>query len=297
MTSGRWAQPLRHPGAVAAERRVTVPTTSTSARVTLPAGERLVDAMAHEIEALGASSGQVELLDGSLSRVSYCVPALCHDGTTAVTFSSTREAVTPARLIAGSATVGFRHGQRFAHCHAAWFDAYGEVRGGHVWPETVIGPGPVHAVVHALGQAELISDTDAETRLPVFTPRPVQPGGVKGSGSVRAAMSRVAPGVRLAAAVRDVMRENGFERASIAGSVGSLVGAVLRRDGGAFVVDGPATEASLIGRFDLRDPSAPFSWISGVAIDRFGNVHRGEFLDEENIVAVTFELLVEEVTQ
>jgi hypothetical protein len=34
-----------------------------------------------------------------------------------------------------------------------------------------------------------------------------------------------------------------------------------------------------------------------VAIDRFGNVHRGEFLDEENIVAVTFELLVEEVTR
>jgi len=252
--------------------------------------------MANALEALGATSGQVELLDGSLSRVSYCFPALCEDGSTAVTYSSTHEALVPARLIAGSATVGYRDGERLAHCHASWFDANGDVRGGHLWWDTVIGPGPVHAIVHALDQAELICDTDSEIRLPVFTPHPRPSHNLEQANSVRAVISRLAPGVDIAAAVREIMREQGFLQASIAGSVGSLVGAAFhRQDNTVAVIDGPATEVTFSGEFDLRDPNAPASWFSGMAIDRFGTVHAGEFVEEETIVACAMELLVEEV--
>jgi predicted DNA-binding protein with PD1-like motif len=292
----RRIQPLKHPGAAAAERRTSVVTRSIASRVTLPAGAKLLDAMADALEALGATSGQVELLDGSLSRVSYCFPALCEDGSTAVTYSSAHEAIVPARLIAGSATVGYRDGKRLAHCHATWFDANGDVRGGHLWWETLIGPGPVQAIVHALDEAELICDTDPECRLPVFTPHPCPSRKLDRTTSVRAVMSRLAPGVEVAAAVREIMREQGFQQASIAGSVGSLVGAVFhRRDNTVAVVDGPATEVTFTGEFDLRDPSAPGSWFSGMAIDRFGAVHAGELVEEETIVACAMELLVEEV--
>jgi hypothetical protein len=108
----------------------------------------------------------------------------------------------------------------------------------------------------------------------------------------------LAPGVEVAAAVREIMREQGFQQASIAGSVGSLVGAVFRRrDNAVAVVDGPATEVTFTGEFDLRDPHAPVSWFSGMAIDRFGAVHTGELVEEETIVACAMELLVEEVLQ
>lgn len=296
MTRPRWTEPLEHPGVVAADRRTSVVTSSTTRRVRLPAGVRLVDAMAAELESLGATSGQVELFGGSLSRVSYCVPALCQDGTAVATFSPTHEAAVPARLITGSATVGFRDGQRFVHCHATWFDGRGDIRGGHLWPETTIGPGPVQAVVHAFDDVELVNDIDPETRMPVFTPHPHVRDRPDRPAAARAVISRLAPGVVVDAAVREIMREQGFERASIAGSLGSLVGAVLHRGADALVVAGPATEVTLAGEFDLREPAKAVRQISGMAVDRFGTVHAGQFVDEENIVAVTLELLVEEVS-
>ncbi|MCW2757206.1 MAG: hypothetical protein JWO46_952 [Nocardioidaceae bacterium] len=294
MTLTRWTRPLRHPGPVATERRTSVATSSTAARVLLPAGLTLVDASAAALEQLGATSGQVELLDGTLSRVSYCFPALCTDGATAVTYSERHEAQVPARVAAGSATVGFRHGERFAHCHATWFDAGGNLFGGHLWPETVIGPGGVHALVHALDRVELISDTDPESRMPVFTPHEQPIRAVAATGAVRAVMTRVAPGVELGEVVRDIMREHGFAKASIAGSLGSLSGAVLQRGGSVLVVDGPATEVTLTGTFDLA-AEADACPVSAMVIDRFGVVHHGLLVAEENIVAVTLELLVEEV--
>ena len=170
MTLTRWTQPLRHPGPAATVRRTSIATTSTQAYVTLPAGARLIDAMSAEIERLGCVGGLVELLDGTFSRISYCCPALSQDGTVAVTYSGMHEALAPARLVAGSATVGFRDGERFAHCHVTWFDADGRLRGGHLWPDTVIGLEPIRAVVHALSDVDMISATDAESDLPVFTP-------------------------------------------------------------------------------------------------------------------------------
>jgi predicted DNA-binding protein with PD1-like motif len=291
MTQTRWTQPLIHPGPPAELRRTSIATTSIQSQVTLPAGARLLDAMAAEIERLDCGSGQVELLDGTFSKVSYCFPALCLDGTVAVTYGGVHEARAPARLVAGSATVGFRDGERFAHAHVTWFDGDGVLRGGHLWPDTVIGPEPVRAVFHALTDVDMISETDAESGLPVFTPHGRQACASSGAG-VPAVMSRLAPGVEVGAAVREVMQENGFARASIAGTVGSLCGPVLARQGSVHVVDGPATEVSLTGTFDLDDKDQ--SRIHAIAIDRFGAVHAGLLVEDENIVAVTMELLVAE---
>lgn len=287
--------PLNHPGTVATERRTSISTQCRSKLVTLRPGARLIDAMTETLASLGASSGQFELLDGFLSQIDYCYPALCHDGSAAVSYSQTLTAKVPARVIAGSATVGWRKDEPFAHCHVNWHDANGHERGGHLWPTTTIGPSSIRAVVHALRDVELYSDIDPECRLPVFQPRERSRQAVTPE-SGRAVMSRLAPGVVVEEAVREIMTEHEFSVASIAGSLGSFVGAVFQRGDSVFLVDGPATEVSFTGEFDIRNRSAPIKRMNGLAIDRHGLVHHGAFILSEAIVACTVELLVREVT-
>jgi predicted DNA-binding protein with PD1-like motif len=258
----------------------------------LAAGRRLIDAIDEELRGLGLDCAQVELLGGPLARVSYCIPALCTDGTRAAWYSETREAVTPAVLIGGSATVGRRDGERFMHCHAAWYDAHGALRGGHLWPDTVVGATPVEVVLHAFDAVALRSGVDDETLMPVFTPSAVPVSAVAGTG--RAVMTRVRPGVEIHEAVQKIMAGNGFERASVRGSLGSLVGATLLRDGGTVRADGPATEVALAGHAERGDGSFE-AHLSAFVMDRHGNVEVGELAEHGNLVAVTFELLVEEI--
>jgi predicted DNA-binding protein with PD1-like motif len=286
--------PLVHPGPRAEQRRTSVPVRSHPVFVSLPPGRRLVDSLDSVLADLGVTSAQVELLDGTFSRLSYCYPALPGDRPAAVWFSATVEARVPARLLAGSMTVGTRDGERYFHCHAAWIDAAGELRGGHVWPETVVGPGPMHVLVHALDGVDSRSAVDAETTLPVFTPH-ARPRTAPGEGDARrAVMSRLHPGVDVTAAVTEIAAEHGFTSASISGSVGSLVGVVLQGRDGVVVVDGPATEVSFAGV--LPAPGGGPPTVSVVAVDARAQVHTGLLVPGENLVAVTVELLVEEVT-
>lgn len=85
MIGCRWVEPLRHPGPIADERRTSIATASLSRPVSLAPGKRLVDALDEQLRALGASSAQVELLDGTFTRVRYCYPALVENGSAAVT--------------------------------------------------------------------------------------------------------------------------------------------------------------------------------------------------------------------
>lgn len=292
-----FVSPLAHPGPRVPQRRISVSTSSLVVPVVLPPGRSLVEALDLVLAPLGVDSAQVELLDGNFTRLSYTYPAIDELGPAVVGYAQpASRAAAPARVIAGSATVGRRNGQRFVHCHAAWFDSNGALHGGHLWPaDCMIGP-DFRVVVHALDGVLSLSADDPESTLPVFTPQPRSAAGFRpGTGNDgeirRAVMSRLAPGVELIGAVTDVMSEAGFRSASINGSLGSLVGAVIRRAGSTLVVDGPATEATLTGRLDASGQAV----VTLIAIDRFGSVHTGLLVPGENIIAVTAELLVEEV--
>jgi predicted DNA-binding protein with PD1-like motif len=280
--------PLVHPGPRAVERLESVSCSTAVEHVSLEPGRRLIDAIDDELRRLGADSAQVELLGGPLARVSYCIPDLCHDGSRAAWYSETYEAVTPATIIGGSATVGRRDGGRFMHCHAAWFDSHGQMRGGHLWPDTVVGATPVEIVLHVFDSVTLTSAEDAETLMPVFTPSASRSNSV--AGSRRAVMTRVRPGVEIHDAVREVMVSADMQRASVRGSLGSLVGATLLRDGESLSIEGPATEVAIAGH--MKDTDAH---LSVLVMDRHGGVHVGELAERGNLVAVTFELLVEEI--
>jgi len=288
MTTPTQLAPLVHPGTAAPARLTSVASGVVVERLSLAPGHRLVDAIDEELVRLGLDSAQVDLVGGPLRRVSYCFPALSTDGATAAWYSATHEAVVPAELVGGSATVGRRDGERFMHCHAAWFDAFGELRGGHLWADTVVGEAPVEVVLHAFDAATLTSDTDEETRMPVFTPSVVARLDAPGARR-RAVMSRVRPGIELHDAIHQVMAVAGFTRASVRGSLGSLVGATLVREDGVATSVGPATEVALSGHVSADD-----THLTGIVIDRYGMVAIGELAEAGNLVAVTFELLVEE---
>ncbi len=287
--------PLGHPGPPAEQRRTSVPVRSRVVFLSLPPGRRLVDAVDAALADLGVTSAQVELLDGTFSRLSYCYPALPDNRPAAVWFSDTVEARVPARLLAGSMTVGTRDGERYFHCHAAWIDAAGELRGGHVWPETVVGPAPLHVLVHALDGVDSRSAVDPETTLPVFTPHARTRTVPQTGDARRAVMSRLHPAVDVTAAVAEIAAEHGFAAASVSGSVGSLVGVVLQGPDGAVVVEGPATEVSFAGVVPARGGGPPT--VSVVAVDARAQVHTGLLVPGQNLVAVTVELLVEEVVE
>jgi predicted DNA-binding protein with PD1-like motif len=283
---------LQHPGPRLTPRVQTVTTRSAAVHATLSPGVRLIDGLAEILGSTDATCAQVEITGGIFDRISYCVPAECPDGSVVATFSETREARTPAQLLAGSVTVGFRNGERFMHCHAMWLDAEGEIQGGHLWPETVVGGVPVHVVVHPLPGISTVNARDPETCMPVFTPhydadRSDEPSPVRGS---RVAMSRVRPGEDITAAIRQVCVEQGFRAAVVRAGVGSLVGACLRRGHDVFDVDGPATElATIAGR--VRPDTADVE-LSAIVVDRHGDVHAGVLVPGRNPVAITFELLI-----
>lgn len=292
MTTSTNLKPLVHPGEQALRRLESVATGTVTERLALAPGRRLIDAIDAALTRLGADSAQVELLGGPLSRISYCIPALCNDGSRAAWYSETFEAAVPASIVAGSATVGRRDGERFMHCHAAWFDADGALRGGHLWPDTVVGATPVDAILHAFDSVALTSGADDETAMPVFTP---SPRAVSLGTSHRAVMTRVRPGVEIHDAIRRIMIDAGMQSASVRGSLGSLVGATLIRGGGTVVADGPATEVTIAGHASIDGDRFSEAHVSVCAIDRHGTVHTGELAEHGNLVAVTFELLVEEI--
>ncbi len=290
MSTRTTVQPLSHPGPVDAPRIVAVPVTVRVVRRTLAPGRRLVDALDEALSEIGVTSAQVEILGGSFAEVAYCFPSLCEDGSTAVFYSDTHQADGPVQVVSGCATVGLRGGERFVHCHTAWFDRFGELHGGHLWPETVIGDTSLEVVIHALDEVDMVSDTDPETRMPVFTPGA---GGSVGTGGEtrRAVIARLKPGVDLHDASRRLAAGAGFRTASVRGSLGSLVGAVLARPDGELVLPGPAAEVALTGTVSVTGEQT----ISAIVIDLTSKVSTGVPVVGAAVVAVTLELLVEEV--
>lgn len=281
--------PVRHPGPRVEPRIISVATTSRAIWANLPAGKRLIDALDALLASMGTSAAQVELLSGTFTEVAYCYPAIGATEEQPIHYSAPQSAAGPVAVVGGCATVGYRDAERFSHCHAAWFDADGQLRGGHLLPDTWVGPAGVSVVVHTLDDAVQHSATDPESRLPVFTPT----ADSEPADAPRAVISRICPNENLFDACARVMRAHGLRDARIVGTLGSLIGAALHRQSGVLLIDGPATEVALSGRLTLDESGGMDGQLSAVVIDRHGRVHMGD-LTRDNLVAVTVELFIED---
>jgi predicted DNA-binding protein with PD1-like motif len=140
-------------------------------RLSLPPGATLYDSLVQALAAEDVASASMTLIDGELDRLSFCMALPDPSGRVLATYGAP-EALRGARLIFGNATLGrSAGGSPVVHCHGAFREAAGRVRGGHLLTErTVVGRVPVTVVVTALDSFELRVSYDEETRMPLMRP-------------------------------------------------------------------------------------------------------------------------------
>lgn len=318
-------RPVTHPGPSSKSRTsVRVGTTRPHPASDLSGGDagsastsgdgdrRLIDLVVEAVEATGATSGIVEFQSVALSRISYCFPA-AGDAAHPMLYSRTHEST--GVVLNGTATVGYRREDpeaghtRWVHFHAAWTDANGILRGGHLWPETTASTPLANATVWPLHGMDLVNATDPETELPVFSPVPIgdadSPEDTTGpehltsataltAGDRRVVFARVCPNEEISQVIARLTDEHDLHGGSVCGGTGSLVGATFTDER---IVEGPATEIiSLSGRLPSRPaadgPDSSPLVLSCVLIDANAEVHGGVLAPTGNLVGATYDLVL-----
>jgi len=271
---------LRHPGPPRATRFDALACGVVPDRLHLRAGETLLAGIAREMDRLGACGG-VAILDGlAVAAMAYVQPDGPDDALHAAWYSDTRHAA-GVRLGAATASVGFRDGAWFLHCHARWDDR-GNDRGGHLLCDQVVLGGDAQLPVWLTRGARLEVVADAETGFSLFRPHPT---GAEVAGR-RGVMLTLQPHTDIRATVEDVARAHGIDRGAVIG-IGSLIGAGFHD---APPMRAPISEVVVLpgarlagGRLD-RLPLA--------AVDHLGAVHAGDLRAGQGPVCVTCELLI-----
>lgn len=286
---------LTHPGPVAPERVVSVPTKLTGHDVELPAGTPLLEALEQFLEQTGCASANGQLVGGELREFSYYLPDVGPEGGPVANFSRPYAGRAPGRMVRGGITIGRRDGAAFCHSHSLFVDADGIERAGHLIPEKVLlGPG-VRAQVWGGHDVVVEVQPDPETGMSLFTPRRI---GHTDRGSVPALVCRVRPNVDLVTIVEVLTAEQGWSAADVRGQVGSIVGGRLEQpDGSVVTVDGPATEVMFLDGAVRPVNGRTTADLTAHLVDRHGVVHSGRVLPGENAVAMTYELVLTQAVE
>ena len=288
----REALQLTHPGPIAEERLVCVPTRLTGYDVELPEGAPLLEALAFLLESTGSASANGQLIGGELREFSYYIPAIGPEGGPVATFSQPYPGDGPGRMIRGGITVGRRDGDVWCHSHSLFEDAGGVRRAGHLIPDQVVLGRGVHAQVWGGPDVLMEVQPDPETHMPLFTPRRVN---TLESGEVPAVVCRVRPNVDLTWMVEKITSDQDWDGAHVRGQVGSIAGGRLRQpDGSVVTVDGPATEVMFLDGAAQTVDGTVVAELSAHLVDRHGAVHSGQLVRGENSVALTYELVLTE---
>ena len=271
---------ILQPGPPPETRHAAVVTRGLNFETVLPAGQRLLDAVAAAFAAHGMASGVLRFGDGALAPLAYVMPALPPTPAHAAFYSETFRPEGITRLRSGALTFGRRFGQPFFHCHAFWQEASGHQSGGHILPEETRLAAPLVVTATGLGDAAFEAVADAETGFTLFEPRG------EGANSAPFHALRLRPNQDLAAALQDYCRQHGIARALIRGGVGSLIGAHYA-DGR---ISTPfATEMS-IRSGTVADGDAR---IEIELVDYEGNLSGGLLHQGDNPVLMTMELVLE----
>ncbi len=165
---------LRHPGPVAAQRRKTVCSPTSSAfRVRLTPGRILNDEIVSLLYAHGIHSAAINMTGGGFSRLSFCLTS--PQGRTDQIASYTAPIVVsgPVDMVMGSGTLGLdEDGETpLLHVHALFTDQSGTLRGGHVFPETaIIGAVAPVLFVRSLDSIRVRRRFDPETNFSLLQP-------------------------------------------------------------------------------------------------------------------------------
>ncbi|WP_027284326.1 PPC domain-containing DNA-binding protein [Rubritepida flocculans] len=269
---------IAQPGPAPAARAVSEPCAARPIVVDLPAGARLLDALAALMAREGAEGGSFTLTGGALDPFGYVMPAASPDAAHAAFYSAPHRPPGGGRWERGAVTLGWRGGAPFFHCHGLWREAEGVRRGGHVLPEESVIAAPMRAEGVLLRGARFEAMPDAETGFTLFEPRP----GALAAPAPNALALRLRPNQDVTAALSGLARGAGFAQAALPGAVGSLIGARF--------ADGRVTEPFATEVFLAPGPlSAP---LRAGLVDMEGGLAEGVLIPGENPVLMTLEAVL-----
>ena len=267
-----------HPGPKAPQRIQALRADLRPIRGILPAGATILQAVGDLFAGQGLKGGMLDLSGVICAPLRYVLPAHSTDGVHAAWYSAPHDLSGPASILRATASVGWREGASFLHCHGAWAAQGGALAMGHLLPqETILAEA---AEVSGLGAAETWFEAlpDVETAFTLFQPR----GGASSGAGM---FARLAPGEDVVSAVEALATRHGLREARIHG-LGSI-DHIRFTDGRRMAC--LATELRLEGAI-LRAGAAH---IPIEAVEIGGAIAQGVLSRGENPVGVTLELIIE----
>lgn len=261
-----------HPGPRAPARAVAVPASLRPLSGVLSAGRVAMDAVG-DLFAQAGCKGGVVWLDGIVcDPLRFVLPAPATDGVHAAWYSGTHAPDGSLAITRATATVGWKDGAPFLHCHGTWGGTMG-----HLLP--LVSVLAADCPVSGLGAPDAWFEAlpDAETAFTLFTPQ--------GGGGGRGLLARVLPGEDVITAIESLCRDHGVTDARLHG-VGSI-DHIRFADGSR--MDCHATELRLDGA-TLRQGRAD---VPIEVVDIAGTIMRGALERGANPVGVTLELVIE----
>ena len=288
MRLGKADRFVRQPGPPSARRILAVPCGMVPLDVELPAGMRLLDALAAFLGKTGAESACLTLSGGSFSPFAYVIPSAAQDEAHAAFYSDVFCPEGASLLEFAAVTLGWREGKPWFHCHGCWLEHGGKNGCGHVLPADTWISSPVRATGAGMIGARFEVQPDAETGFDLLSPVPT---GTSLAQNCRPALAlRLAPNQPLASSLQAAGRAAGFASARVHGGVASLIG--VRFDG-APPLAGYATEVLLRSGMVECDAGAKTRLVVS-AIDYLGQTGTGRLAGDDNVVLMTFEGLLEQ---
>lgn len=269
------------PGPALEPRVVAVPTHARKVALVLPAGKTLLDTL-HDAIGPGPSA-IVHLQSGAFGPTTYVIPALSKTPEHAAFYSDFFQPPGHTAIEAARVTYGMRDGQPWLHCHGFWIEASGTRCGGHIIPDQTVLATPVAATAWLLDGAVFTARHDPETNFSLLAPEPAGPPGPCHA-------IRLRPNQDICTTLENFCTQHGITRATIAGGVASIIGAVF--DDGR-MSEKFATEI-FIRRGELR-PDATGAIAAEIEIGLVnyqGDILEGTLLRGANPVLMTAELLI-----
>jgi predicted DNA-binding protein with PD1-like motif len=267
---------LAHPGPRAPDRRQAAAATLRPLSGRLAARRPVLDEVARLFADHGCRGGILWLDGVTCDPMRFVLPALATDGAHAAFYSATHAPEGPVRIGASTATVGWRDGAPFLHCHGQWSGGFGTAMG-HLLPsESVVGE---DAEVRGIGSPDAWFEAvpDAETNFTLFA-------AASGGGS-DGLVARLRPDEDVSAALAALCAEHRLPRARVHG-IGSI--AEPRFADGRHV---PCVATEV--RIDAGRVAGGQVTLDVSLVDVEGAVHTGRLAPGLNPVGVTFELLIE----
>ena len=260
-----------------ADRRQAVRATLRPIEGALAPGETVMAGVARLFADHGCRGGVLWLDGATCDPFRYVLPALATDDRHAAFYSDTHAPDGPMRITAATASVGWRDGAPFLHCHGRWSGGSGAAMG-HLLPLESVVAEP--ATVRGIGAPDAWFEAvpDRETNFTLFAPAG---GGGGGDGL----LARLRPDEDVCEAVAALCAEHGIGEARVHG-IGSICHA--RFEGGR---EAPCVATEV--RIDRGRVAHGAAEIEASVVDVEGAIHSGRLAPGANPVGVTFEILIE----